>query len=299
VRQLENLSFSPSGIHLAASDRDGPIELWDTINAKLAHTFPSHTHHDAYSFQFNAVSGQLYAPGNTDGIVIHDPITGKTTVSKIRGATVARVAVSPDAKSLLYYNYSPGRRTFCRRDIKPSGKTVPVWSVPLFPPETDYGWTRSLQYLSDGTRFCTTDYTGGKTNRIAIRSVNTGDILQTTKIPHGDPWGMTITSDAKQFAVRGGSSLMVWRADRFEKKPTLLKNKQRRSFTGMAFHPSGRFLAATSGEMVTFFDMATDDIAFTLDWKIGKLGCICFSPDGLKGAVGSHEGRVVVWDVDL
>lgn len=299
VRHLENLAFSPDGVFLAASDRDGPIELWDTTAGHLAHTFPSHTHHDAYSFQFSATTGLLYAPGNTDGIVVHDPTTGTTTVNKIRGATVARVAVSPDGTSLLYYHYTSGRRNFCRRDVRRNGRTVKAWSVPLFPPDPDVGWTRSLQYIGDGTRFCTTDFTGKKaTNRLAVRSVATGDILATTKVPHTDPWGLAVSADASRFAVRAGTGVLVWDWDSFERKPRVLRTKSKRSVTGIAYHPSGRLLAATSGDAVTFFDTSADEIAFTFEWEVGRLGGVCFTPDGSKAAVGSHDGRVVVWDID-
>ena len=299
ARHLENLAFSPDGVFVAASDRDGPIELWDTTAARLAHTFPSHTHHDAYSFQFHPLTGRLFAPGNTDGIVVHDPATGGTAVNKIRGATVARVAVAPDGSSLLYYHYTSGRRNFCRRDFRRSGRTVAAWAVPLFPPDPDFGWTRSLQYIGDGARFCTTDYTGKKaTNRLAVRSVATGDILATTRIPHTDPWGLAVTPDASRFAVRGGTSLMVWDWDTFEEKPRILRTKSKRPVTGMAYHPCGKLLAATSGDAVTFFDTTTDEVAFTFEWDVGRLGCVCFAPDGTKAAAGTHDGRVVVWDVD-
>lgn len=301
VRHLENLAFSPDGVFLAVSDRDGPIELWDALAGRLANRFPSHSdnHGNAYSFQFSATTGLLYAPGNKDGMVVHDPKTGTTTVSKIRGATVARVAVAPDGSSLLYYHYTPGRRTFCRRDIRRNGRTVPVWAVPLFPPEPDFGWTRSLQYIGDGSRFCTTDFTGKKaTNRLAVRSVATGDILATTKVPHTDPWGLAVSADASRFAVRAGTGVMTWEWATFGQRPRVLRTKSKRSVTGIAYHPSGRTLAATSGDAVTFFDAATGEIAVTFEWEVGRLGCVAFSPDGSKAAVGTSDGRVVVWDCE-
>ena len=36
----------------------------------------------------------------------------------------------------------------------------------------------------------------------------------------------------------------------------------------------------------------------TFDWKIGKLYCAAFSPDGLTCAACSNKGQVVIWDVD-
>ena len=299
VPHIENLAFSPDGVFLAASSPEGPVEVWDTAAGRLAHTFPPYAGRDYHDFEFHPQTGQLYAPGKTDGIVVLDPRTGKTAVKKIRGAMVARVAVAPDGTSLLYYHYALGNRAFRRRDFRRDGRTVAAWTVPLFPPDIDFGWTRSLQYIGDGTRFCTTDFTGEKgTNRLAVRSVATGDILATTTIPHPDPWGLAVTPDATRFAVRGGASLMVWDWDTFGQKPRTLRTKSKRPITGMAYHPSGRFLAA-SGDAVTYFDTTTDEVAFTFDWKVGRLGGVCFAPDGTKAAAGTRDGRVVVWDVDV
>lgn len=71
-------------------------------------------------------------------------------------------------------------------------------------------------------------------------------------------------------------------------------------FTGMAFHPSGRYLAATSNDAtVKLYDTASWQLATSFTWDVGRLRSVAFSPDGTLAAVGSDTGRVVVWDVDL
>jgi len=97
-----------------------------------------------------------------------------------------------------------------------------------------------------------------------------------------------------------GPSIYVFRADDLAAKPIRLTGKSRKHYTGLAFHPSGRFLAATSNdETVTFFDTHTFAEARTYMWKIGRLRSVAFSPDGALAAVGSDTGKVVVWDVDV
>src|SRR5205823_1500020 len=82
--------------------------------------------------------------------------------------------------------------------------------------------------------------------------------------------------------------------------PRELKNDNRKHFTGIAFHPSGRYLAATSNdETVKLYDTTTWDVARTFTWDIGKMRSVCFSPDGTLAAAGSDKGKVVVWDVDV
>jgi hypothetical protein len=79
-----------------------------------------------------------------------------------------------------------------------------------------------------------------------------------------------------------------------------LKNDNRKSFTDLAFHPSGKYLAATSNDgTVKLYDTASWGLATTFAWKIGRLRSVAFSPDGTLAAAGSDAGKVVVWDVDL
>jgi WD40 repeat protein len=71
-------------------------------------------------------------------------------------------------------------------------------------------------------------------------------------------------------------------------------------FTEIAFHPSGRYLAATRNDQtVKLYDTTTWQVAKTFTWDIGKMRSIAFSPDGTLAAAGSDTGKVVVWDVDV
>ncbi len=80
----------------------------------------------------------------------------------------------------------------------------------------------------------------------------------------------------------------------------VVENDNKKHFTGIAFHPSGRYLAATSNDAtVKLYDTTTWEVARTFTWEIGRMRSIAFSPDGTLAAAGSDTGKVVVWDVDL
>jgi WD40 repeat protein len=80
----------------------------------------------------------------------------------------------------------------------------------------------------------------------------------------------------------------------------LLTSPDKKHFTSLAFHPSGRFLAATSNDAtVKLYDTSNWSLATTYTWDIGRMRSVAFSPDGLLAAAGSDTGRVVVWDVDV
>jgi WD40 repeat protein len=100
-------------------------------------------------------------------------------------------------------------------------------------------------------------------------------------------------------AGRQGVWVTVFQANDFRAKSIKFRNNTSKAFTGLAFHPSGRFLAATSNDAtVKFYDTATWKVAEAYDWEIGRLRSVAFSPDGMLAAAGGDKGKIVVWDVD-
>jgi WD40 repeat protein len=94
--------------------------------------------------------------------------------------------------------------------------------------------------------------------------------------------------------------LLLWSPDEPGALPVLRRNDGRLHFTGLAFHPSGAYLATTSTDAtVRLYDTTAWEVARTYAWQAGKLRCVAFSPDGMLAAVGSDSGNIVVWDVDL
>jgi WD40 repeat protein len=109
-----------------------------------------------------------------------------------------------------------------------------------------------------------------------------------------------VSADGTLVAAQRGDRVAIFRADDFAAAPVLLRTGSRRQFTGLAFHPSGRYLAATSHDgTVRLYNTATWSVAAAFDWQIGRLRSVAFSPDGMRSAVGGNRGQIVVWDVDL
>ena len=66
----------------------------------------------------------------------------------------------------------------------------------------------------------------------------------------------------------------------------------------MAVHPGGTVACSRNNGTVCLWDLENGELVRTLDWKLGKLVSVAFSPDGSVGAAGTEDGQVVVWDVD-
>ena len=108
------------------------------------------------------------------------------------------------------------------------------------------------------------------------------------------------TADGRLIALQRATRVNVFRAEDMSAEPVEIRNDSRREFTGVAFHPSGQYLAVTSNDAtVKFYDTTTWRLAQAFDWDIGRLRSVAFSPDGMLAAAGGDRGKVVVWDVDL
>jgi WD40 repeat protein len=133
-----------------------------------------------------------------------------------------------------------------------------------------------------------------------LLDVNTGAILSRSRVSGDDYLFPVASADRRLIAARRGTRVAVYCSDDFSTKLALIRNDSRKEFTGLAFHPSGRFLAATSNDAtVKLYDTQSWQMAHAFDWDIGRLRSVAFSPDGMLAAAGGDKGKIVVWDFDL
>ena len=162
-------------------------------------------------------------------------------------------------------------------------------------------WASGLAFLPDGERLVSTipaaegrslvflDVADGTDREIFARDCPYQSVSHLACCPTGE-WLLAVAE----------MSLVVWSMRDLAQQPRIIRNDNRKHFTGIAFHPSGRYLAATSNDAtVKLYDTTTWEVARTFTWDIGKMRSIAFSPDGTLAAAGSDTGKVVVWDVDV
>jgi WD40 repeat protein len=129
-----------------------------------------------------------------------------------------------------------------------------------------------------------------------------GQDVAETEFPNSAIGYHAVSPDGTLLALGAnyGPSVHIYRTDDLAAKPVRLTHRERKWFFDIAFHPSGRFLAAANNDrVVTLFDAKTFSEVQSYAWKIGKLRAVTFSPEGTLAAVGSNTGKVVVWDVDM
>ena len=134
--------------------------------------------------------------------------------------------------------------------------------------------------------------------RLELRSAVNGLVRATTKYPPKYHGPLLFSPDGAQLVGSNDMTLLVWSVPALG-EAKLIRNDTRKHFTSMAYHPSGRYLYATSNDAtVHVFDTATWDRVRRFTWKLGRLRSVAVSPDGTLAAAGGDKGEVVVWDVD-
>jgi WD40 repeat protein len=307
------LTFSPDGttIGLSAtetdyySSREGAgtgVELWDVVTGERRQLENAGLVCPA-RFCFHPSGRWIFGPGESGGLVTYDLTTQEARVTKVESAHVTNALATADGRAVVYYHYERDRsnRGYACREWVPDGELRPSWSAPTFLKPKGDSRTYGFILLADGERILTTEREGGfgASTFLAFRSLATGEVLASANIGGHDQPTIAADPDDSTFVVLSKKVLMMFR-EPLKAPFNTVRSDGKKHFTGVAFHPSGKYLAATSNdETVRLFDTTTWQVARTFTWDIGKMRSICFSPDGTLAAAGSDTGKVVVWDVDL
>jgi WD40 repeat protein len=135
--------------------------------------------------------------------------------------------------------------------------------------------------------------------RHVVRRLADGEIETDTPGLDGAYFGWGHSIDARFVGGYTKQEATVFSTSEMEPVVRLRRTK-REELTGIAFHPSGKWLGITATDgTVKLYDTDTWAVAKTFTWNVGKLRSVAFSPDGTLAAVGSDSGKIVVWDVDV
>jgi WD40 repeat protein len=306
---VTHLAFSPDARLLAASSDKLGLEMW---NVPARRKWGRYTH---FSFSnapatFHPTEPLCFAHSGSSLVVID---TNVETAQLLQPAPVGewfeQVAVAPAdmlcVAHVRVYPTSEMRAYRLRRDAKKPLERV--WKAPLerltsrSPHPLNTG---AICVAPDGKTFATlcgerNRYTWTvKPVRVSLRSVTDGKVLRSAKLPAGTVNNIAFAPDSATFVTFRTHIMSVWQTDLASARE--VRSDTRQHFTGVAFHPSGRYLAATSNDTtVKLFDTTTWKVARSFTWDIGRLRSVCFSPDGALAAAGSDTGKVIVWDVDV
>jgi WD40 repeat protein len=293
-----HLAFAPDGRALAAASDRG-VSLWRTI-ADGARADPVRGPYPSGGVRFTADGRHLFTGAYELWRV--EPETGASAVLPLWGGYGTTFDVSPTGPYVLVAqslgtggDYRTRVALWRADDLYLTGK---LWEQDLLglnalPP----------RFVTAGDRFARLDWArtrpgGPFAYRATFYDTATGAPHAATTVPVHYPYEWLPSPDGTRLAVRGTVQVDVFRLDAPDAGPLRFRNDSKRHFTGMAFHPAGRFLAAVSNDHTAkLFDTATGETR-TFTWNLGRLRSVCFSRDGTLAAAGTDKGQAVVWDVD-
>ncbi len=333
-RLFSTVAFSHDARHVAAGGDGQNTVLRETATGREIASLKQTVTSLGQCLLFHPRAPWLYLPTRT-GLIAFDTTTGNTRELWLPGGFVRSVALEPSVTRLIGVGYkrptnsNPLLQVQCASSlqiqIRSDQISLPpatdpldlfrVFCISVADPDNpvtlwerrDVGtpneaWSQSVAFYPHGERFVMTQtalFAGSDGPRIAIRDSTTGEAIHTLRGKGTDAKLLAISPSGEWLVTGRTQSLFVFDLKNLTAQPREFKNDSRSHFTGIAFHPSGRYLAAASNDAtIKLYDTADWKVAKTYTWDIGRMRSIAFSLDGTLAAAGSDSGRIVVWDVD-
>jgi len=291
------IDFSPDGQTLALNSGANAIELWDVHSPDQPRKTLLATQFDVFqTFRFSPFDGSLVALLGRE-VVAFDPDTlgERWRFNPQPGALVGGMDVGARGELYLSFSHGPLKREGyqCWRWAMGQAPTK-LWAVP----GPNAGHTVASIFTTGRVVFGNLPKPFQQAQLFHFSPLET--LAHTLHLGPKPPSILTASPDGTLLAANCPHALLVWRLAMIEKSPAVIRPITHSTFTSLAFHPSGRYLAATSNDAtVKLYDTSNWALATTYTWDVGRMRSVAFSPDGLLAAAGSDTGRVVVWDVDV
>jgi WD40 repeat protein len=199
-----------------------------------------------------------------------------------------QVVISPRGDRLLAADLTHNQKQLFAMTADASGATV-VWRRPLPP-----NFRNLAGFLPDGERFVTIADT------VRISTFATDDEAAVVRYPSHYASESQLSPDGRYLGVIGYKNVYLFDTPALGKPRRICRSAGGDYIFGFAFHPGGRTMAVIHGgpTLVKIYDLETLRRVLTFTWRLGPLACVAFSPDGMLGAAGSRDGRVVDREVD-
>ncbi len=287
--RVTELAFSHCGRWLAAcGSYKGGVHVWDTTNPTARPLVPAVGESLWVSMLAFRSDGRLFFVARRNEWFLYDPAADATAKLGHPGAQ-GHFVPAPDGLRAVRADAHLALQCWT---IPTAGDSARVWTAK----------STALSYYAaafarDGTVLATGELHRSQ-RALVVRAANTGDVRATLAGP---------STYIAQLAFAGGTELLVarWAASLFcadltdpARTPRKVQNPSRKHFQSMAVHPAGPVLTVDNDRLVRVWAVPDLTPYRTIEWNIGKLYAVAVSPDGTRAAVGSHTGKVLVWDWD-
>jgi WD40 repeat protein len=328
--QVTAIALSADGTLLACADSAHTIHIWDPVAGTELHVLKEHA--DEIRCLAFSPDGTRFASGGAEqAIHLWEPrqgclVSGRgRPVSKRTNLVVsndgARLASTCGGVHLRAWDVASGQLLALPQGHhqanflagSPDGrwlaggldKLIHVWdmhtgqlSATL---EGQAGPVCALAFAPDATRLASASATDGTVwiwnilTREPVLVIPMAADACTVEALVFHPEGVMLAAGGIDWLATGGSdgAIGVWETQKREHVVTL-----NRGTTGLAFHPQGRWLAATSlDDSICVWDLRRGQLAAELTGHTDTVTCVAYSPDGLWLASGSEDRTIRFWNV--
>lgn len=226
-----------------------------------------------------AWAGKLATFSTANGTLLPSPELDKIT----------QVVISPRGDRLMASGYVTHLlKTVVAYQIG-DGKAKLLWQTEM--PERFHNLAG---ILPDGDRYVSIEEV------VRIRHVDDGRELTATKHQlhgHAQP---RLSRDGGLLSVLGYGNMYVADLETLAKPRKIKGSGTFGNFVSSAIHPDNGTMAVIHGgpTLLKIYSLESLDQVRVYRWKLGELCSVDFSPDGMVGAVGSKDGRILFWDVE-
>ncbi len=293
--RIDELAFSPDGRRLVtpATTNARGVYVWDsTVSVGRPRLIPVPIR-SVLRVTFNpADPNRLYA-GNDELCAVDIEDGDCEPFSNIPTWAGLWFGVSPGGTRIVVFERTregPGRLSmFAAVDHTRAKITLDTSRLP---------WS-TVYFLPDGGRFIGVEFQPQVGSRLTIRAADRGEVVWESGKLTEHPEHIALSPDGTNLVCHTRNMIFVHPVGGEISPEPSIRNDTRKYFTGLAFHPSGKWLAVTSNDRtVKFYDTETWAVAKEYTWEIGRLRSVAFSPDGTLAAAGADAGKIVVWDID-
>jgi WD40 repeat protein len=281
-----SLAFTPDSTRLLAGRPSRLLDIWVLATGQRSQLAgPSHGGYDRLAV--HPAGRFVFVAADPHLLVVS--LSAPTYQRFIDLAGVRSVAVSADGQWAVAATSKDSRLVglWCEAD----GSLLPGCQRWETLPHASYHILGG--FVGSGDQFVNLD-----NKLLVIRDTATGEVRSAVTYPESYFRSITVSPDGSRVAVQGADTIYLW--DTATWSEPLLVTDYTAPFEALVFHPKRPILAGAcrSPGGIRQFDTVTGKAGSELQWDIGELRGIAFSPDGTLAAAGSASGKIVVWDVD-